>query len=72
MVKSIEMLNVREDVKIKIIVNGGSISVVDKDDNRLFFKIFQLDEDINKHIAPIINKHFEKGFVITTMNIFNS
>jgi hypothetical protein len=70
--QQIKMLNVKEDIEILINVNDNVISILDKDNKQIFFKIVPVKdkEQLNNIIKELINKHFDKGYVIMNMNLF--
>lgn len=72
MKKTIKMINVMENKEVEIIVNDNVISIEDKEGERLFFKITEnTNQAISILATDMINKHFEKGFVIMSTNIFD-
>lgn len=64
---SVKMLNVKEDKQVNIQKNNTLITILDKEGERLYFKLFTL-ETVDQEFTNIINNHIYKGFVILSID----
>jgi hypothetical protein len=68
MKKFVKMLHILNNYDVEIGVDNNTVTVVEKEGKELFSKEVPSDE-INSFVSTMINNHFDKGYVITTMNL---
>lgn len=69
MKKFVKMLHIFNNHEVEIGVIDNKVTVIEKEGKELFSREIP-SEEINSFISTMINNHFEKGYVITTMNLF--